>query len=466
MLDLSDTITALATASGPAALALIRVSGRRALFISDQVFRGGSALEHAAGHTLAVGCAVDAAGGALDQVVVAVYRAPRSYTGEDATEFICHGGESVSSAILSALVAAGARLAEPGEFTRRAFLNGKLDLAQAESVLDVIQAQTGRARESALARLQGDLSRSIQAMGLRAREILLDCEAFLDFQDQLPEDFQWQARAEQAAALAGEVDALVATAAAGRRLCEGARVVLAGRPNVGKSSLLNALLGEARALVSEQPGTTRDVLRESLDVGGVPVTLVDMAGLRGGSDDTLERAGIERARRELGAADAVILVLDASEPLRAEDRELLEVTAARRGLVALNKSDLPAAEPGSRVEAACASGSVSSEEPRRLLRVSARTGAGIPELSAELCRVLMGDAEREPALVGSVRQHAALKTAAAALAAAAERLSTREHLDTAAFELRESLAAFDEALGLGASEDVLNDIFRRFCVGK
>jgi tRNA modification GTPase len=485
MFDLDDTIAALATATGPAALALLRVSGRRAFSVADAVFRGGAPLATREGHTVAVGRAVSPAAPAavIDEVLATVFRAPRSYTGEDMVEFSCHGGETVAHALLAALLAAGARMAGPGEFTRRAFVHGRIDLAQAESVVDVIQARTARARESAVARLQGDLSRRVRSLSLRSREILLDCEAFLDFQEQLPGDFGWAARGAQARALAAELEALLAGADAGRRLREGARVVLAGRPNVGKSSLLNALLREDRALVSEEPGTTRDVLREALDVGGVPVTLVDTAGLRGADADAdaLERAGMQRARGELAAADAVIAVLDGSEPPQASDRELLGSLRGRRGVVALNKLDLgdawgELAHGAAGGEAGGAAGGLSGArglEPAGpipagwpVVRTSARTGAGLEALTAALRALLVGDADREPALVATARQEAALRPALEALRAAASRLEARELLDGAAFELREAIAAFDEALGVGASPAILDEIFARFCIGK
>ena len=455
MLDHEDTIAALATAPGPAALALIRVSGRRAFSIVDQVFRGGAPVAQRAGHTIAVGRAVDAEGREIDQVLCAVFRAPRSYTGEDLAELTCHGGSAAPQALLAALLAAGARLAEPGEFTRRAYLGGKLDLAQAESVVDLIGAHTARARESALARLSGGLSREVAALRARTREALLECEAFLDFQDQLPDDFDWDARAREVAAIAAEVDALASTSGPGLRLREGARVALAGRPNVGKSSLLNALLKEERALVSELPGTTRDVLSETIDLGGVPVTLIDGAGLRDGSRDPLERAGIERARAAAASADALIAVVDVSEPDHPEDAALLRSLAARRGVVAANKIDL-----GER------RGPGGAPDGWATVRTSARTGAGIAELAEAVRMVLLGDAARETVLVGTLRQERALRAAHQALAAAQARLAAHELLDTAAFEIREALAALDEAVGVGASEDVLNEIFRRFCIGK
>ncbi len=453
-MNLDDTIVALATASGPAALALVRVSGRRAVFLADAVFRGRQPLAERPAWTLSHGQVVDASGGVLDEVVVALYRAPKSYTGEDLVEFIVHGGGAASRALMEALLQAGGRMAEPGEFTRRAYLNGRMDLAQAESVVDLVGASTARARESALARLEGGLSRVLQDMAARTREILLDCEAFLDFQDQLPDDFDWNLRATQADALAGEVDKLLATSGAGRALREGARVVLCGRPNAGKSSLLNALLREERALVSEIPGTTRDVLRETLDIGGVPVLLVDTAGLNPGTADSLELAGMERAKREIAAADAVALVMDSSVSAHPGDEALAEMVAGRRGLVAWNKIDLA---PDASAE------SIGGLDP---VRTSATTGEGLALLVEALRGILVGDSLREPVLVGTVRQETALRAAREALGAAAERLRMKELLDTASFELREAVAALDEAVGIGVGADVLNEIFSRFCIGK
>ncbi len=453
--NLPDTIAALATAPGPAALSIVRMSGPRALEVAQRVLTSRAALADQPGHTVVLARARAAGGEGLDQVLVTVFRAPRSYSGEDVLEISCHGGDAAAGAVLAALVGAGARLAEPGEFTRRAYEHGKLDLSQAEAVVDLIQARTGRARESALARLQGEGSRRIQALALRTREVLLDCEAFLDFQEQLPEDFDWDLRAQQCEQLAREVQDLLGGAAAGRRLHEGARVVLTGRPNVGKSSLLNALLSEERALVSDIPGTTRDALRETMDLGGIPVTLVDTAGLRPGSADVLERAGMERARQELAQADAVVAVVDVSEAPRPEDLEMLGALRGRRGVLAANKVDLGDAWGGEALPLDWSA-----------VRTSAHSGVGVSELGAQLRRALAGDVGREPGLVGSVREESALRSASGALRAAAERLQMRELLDTASFELREALRAFDEAVGVGVSEDVLNEIFRRFCVGK
>ena len=467
MLPLEDTITALATAPGPAGLAVLRVSGDRALEVSDRVFRGAAPLARAAGHTLHHGWAVDAtrrdANGTearLDEVVAAVFRAPRSYTGEDTVEWSCHGGQVPARRVLSALRSAGARLAGPGEFTLRAFLRGRLDLAQAEAVADLVHAETESAGDLALAQLAGALSRRLAALEERVTDAAAEVEARVDFAEDVG-GVEIPGHVRDAIAAAGsELEDLLAGAPWARAVREGVRVPLVGRPNAGKSSLFNALLGEDRAIVTPEPGTTRDRVSERLDIGGVPVTLSDTAGVRDATGQ-VEALGVERALAALDGAAVAVWVVDGSRPLELDGDPLVPHLLGRRVLVALTKSDLGRAVP----ESAARNGLPGTE--LRVVSVSAVTGEGLESLRGALAAFL--GADRAGGLSGAVanpRHTDALARARAALARAGEAGASGSPGEIVALELRESLAALGEVSGRHASEDLLERIFARFCIGK
>ena len=463
MLDLDDTIAAIATAAGAAGLAVVRMSGPHALAVADAVFVGASPLARAAGDTLHHGWALAPAAprGArarLDEVVAAVFRAPRSYTRQDVVELSCHGGAVSAGRVLAALLAAGARQARPGEFTLRAFLNGRLDLVQAEAVADLIRAETEAAHDLALAQLRGGLSRRLAALVEAVSDALAEVEARVDFAEDVGGvEVPPRVVAAVAAAEAALAD-LLAGADYARAVREGVTVVLAGRPNVGKSSLFNALLGARRAIVTATPGTTRDLVSEPLEIAGVRVTLTDSAGLRRGGGEA-ESEGVRRAREALAAAAVVIWVVDASVPLAPEDRRIAGRLAGRRVLAALNKSDLPAvAAPG---EAAA----LLAAPPEAVVAVSATRGDGVEELRAALGALLSGGR----GLAGAVanRRHAgALARARAALARAGAAARSGAPGEIVALELREGLGALGEVTGRALGGDVLERIFSRFCVGK
>ena len=467
MQPLEDTIVAIATASGSAGLAVLRVSGDRALALSDEVFRGATPLSQAAGHTLHHGWAVDAerrdGGGAeprLDEVVAAVFRAPRSYTGEDTVEWSCHGGEVPARRVLAALRAAGARLAGPGEFTLRAFLRGRMDLAQAEAVADLVNAETESAGDLALAQLSGALSRRLAAIEERVTDAAAEVEARVDFAEdvggvEIPE----HVRSAIAAVLA-ELDALLAGAPWARAMREGVRVPLVGLPNAGKSSLFNALLGEDRAIVAAEPGTTRDRVSERLVVAGVRVTLSDTAGVREATS-AIEAMGVERTLATLEGAAVALWVVDGSRPWDPAGDPLVPELAGRRVLAALAKSDLGAVVPESAIRSALPGSEL------HVARVSAVTGDGLDALTRSLASLL--GADRAGGLAGAVAnpRHAdALARARAALARAGEAGASGAPGEIVALELRESLGALGEVSGRSASEELLDRIFARFCVGK
>lgn len=460
-----DDIAAIATAPGEAGLAVVRVSGPGALAVADRVFRGAAPLADAAGHTLHHGWAsAPGAGGApVDEVVAAVFRAPRSYTREDVVEFSCHGGALPARLVLEALLAAGARLARPGEFTLRAFLRGRLDLAQAEAVADLIHAETRAASELAIAQLRGALSERLRAFAERAADCAAEVEARVDFAEdvggvEVPPHVVAAARG-----LAGELAAFVGEGAWARAVREGVHVPIVGRPNAGKSTLFNRLLGEERAIVAATPGTTRDRVSEVLELGGVRVTLSDTAGLRGAADP-VEAEGVARSRSVMETGALVVWVHDATRAPDAEDAAIAESLRGRRVLLALNKRDLPGAAPPESFAAALAgplgAGPVA-------VALSARTGEGVAELREALAGALGArDGGSLAGAVANARHAEALARAVAAFERAAAAGGRGEPGECVALELREGLAAIEEVTGQRVSEDLLDRVFGRFCIGK
>jgi len=457
-LVLDDTIAAIATAPGAAGLAVVRLSGGDALAVADRVFRGRSALAAAASHTLHHGWVMDGES-RVDEIIAAVFRAPHSYTREDVVELSCHGGALPSRRVLTALLNAGARLAGPGEFTLRAFLNGRLDLAQAEAVADVIAAATGAAHDLALAQLAGSLSRRLDGLSESLVDALAEVEARVDFAEdvggvEVPEHVA-TAIADVASAL-GE---LLRGADYARALRDGVRVPLVGRPNVGKSSLFNALLGESRAIVTDQPGTTRDRVSETIEVAGVPVTLSDTAGLRA-TNEPVERIGVALAEQALADSALVLWVIDGAVALTAEDREIAARVVGKPLLVALNQCDRGAAVAVEDVAA------LLDGAPRRIVRVSAVRGDGLEALRESLASLLGADGSREASAVANPRHAEALGRAQVALVRASDAAREGAPGEVVAIELRDAIAAIGEVTGKAIAEDLLERIFGKFCVGK
>lgn len=443
---LTDPICALATPPGRSALALVRLAGRGVFEIARGVLRlpPGAPLPPPRRATLAV--LHDRAGAPIDRGLVTVYPGPASYTGEDAVEFTCHGGLLVPAQLLAALFGFGARLAQPGEFTRRALQNGKLDLLQAEAVGDLVDATAPAQGRAALNQLDGGLSGRIQA--LRAQ--LVDALSLLSYDIDFPDEDDGPLEAGDVPGaldrVARSVQALLASAPLGERLRAGALVVLAGRPNAGKSSLFNALLGQQRALVTELPGTTRDTIEAQAEVDGWPVRLADTAGLRE-SGDYLEQLGIEVSRRYLAAADLVLLCVEGTRELDAGEEELLN---ARPSLLVRTKADLGARPPG--------------------VGVSVLTGVGLAELRQALSDCLFGAlrgyGDLEPVLTRE-RHRVALESAQAALADARQELAEGQADPVlVAHHVRRGITALEEMIGVVDVEEVLGRVFSRFCVGK
>lgn len=485
MLDLDDTIAAVATAIGAAGLAVVRVSGASALAIAETVFEGtrlsqapGGTLHHGwalwpeaagrpplDGRPAAVSPAPTAPGGParavrvrLDEVVAAVFRAPRSYTRQDVVELSCHGGALSAGRVLAALLAAGARLARPGEFTLRAFLNGRLDLAQAEAVADLIHAETEGAHALALAQLRGELSRRLATISEALREAVAEVEARVDFAEDVGGVEVPGHVLDRIAGAGAALGDLLEGAAYGRALREGVRVALVGRPNVGKSSLFNALVGERRAIVTPHAGTTRDLVSEAIEVAGVRVTLADTAGLREGGDEA-ESEGVARAHAALGESAVVVWVVDASVPLDAEDHGIAARLAARRVVLALNKCDLPRVAEVGALEAALGGG------PLATVATSATRGDGIGGLRSALGQSIAGPGGFA-GVVASPRHAEALARSREALGRARAAAAAGAPGEIVALELHEALQAIGEVTGAAVDEDLLERIFSRFCIGK
>lgn len=441
---MNDLIYALATPVG-GAIAVVRLSGTGAKKLLYTVFTG-----RGAPREMAYGRIVNEAGEPLDQAMAAFFPAPRSYTGEDMAELYLHGGQTTVRRVL-ALLGRHARGARPGEFTERAFLNGKLDLAQAEAVMDLINAGAERSANSALAQLTGRLSERIAAVEAQLLDALSGLEAAIDYPEELEDDVT-SALPGVLAATEAELAALIGAGLSGRVLREGARVALIGRPNAGKSSLLNALAGAERAIVTQFAGTTRDVLEEAVSMDGIPVTLFDTAGIRA-ADDPVERIGVERARRAAERADLLLLCFDAAAPLSEEDEALLAETAGRSRLAVCCKDDLPALWEAEAL----------SPYGIEAVAVSAETGEGLAALRRAIAARIAPAAES--ALVTNARHIEALQRAAASVADA-EKSAGGTEPELVATDLREALAALGQITGREASADLIERIFSKFCVGK
>jgi tRNA modification GTPase len=461
MFATDDTIVAIATPSGRGALGVIRLSGPRASEIAASLLACDTLQPRYATFTRVVrrpggaerlnASQADPAA-AVDEVVATFFRAPHSYTGEDVVEITAHGNPVVLRGIVRSAIEAGARLAEPGEFTLRAFLNGKRDLIQAEAVADLIDAATPLQARIAFDQLDGTLTERIGTIDAQLFDLIARLEASLDFPDEGYHFVEPSRAADDIGGVVAAIEQLLAGAAKGRLVREGARVVIAGRPNVGKSSIFNKLADYDRSIVTAIPGTTRDLVTETIDLGGIAITIVDTAGWRH-TDDDVELEGVSRGERARAVADLILLILDRNEPLTADDRRLLDETRSMPRIVVLNKSDLPG-----RIEYAAFGASV----------VSARSNEGIDQLrDAIACALLGRDALRDEPSISNERHIALLDACVASLRTARD--AAREENVPEEFllaDLQAARACLDEIVGRRTSEDVLRHIFERFCIGK
>ncbi len=454
-----DTIAAIATPPGEGGVAIVRISGVDAPSIAASIFRRNhGANDRLKSHTLYHGKILDPSNRrVLDQVLLVIMRKPRSYTGEDVVEIHCHGGAFLSQQILGLVLTQGARQAEPGEFTKRAFLNGRVDLSQAEAVLDLIRAKTEKSAVLAVGQVAGTLSQWVDELREELLDILVQVEAAIDFPEEEIELLRRQELIEKISALNSKINYISDTYEWGKLFREGARVCICGRPNVGKSSLLNALLGEDRVIVTPFAGTTRDVIEESINLNGLPVVIWDTAGIRD-SEDQIERIGVELSRRHLEKADAVIVVLDGSERLTPDDEALLYGAARKKLLVAVNKSDLPQLlDPGDVARFSCES---------KVGGVSAKTGEGLFWLKENLRDLLVDTEVETPVVITNLRHRSALERSQTSLQHAMAALEEGYASEFVAIDLNEARDGLEEITGMIQNDDILERIFSNFCIGK
>lgn len=453
-MNTNETIAAIATPPGVGGIAVIRVSGADAVAISDRVFCGAKKLSDVPTHTVHYGFIVNEKGEKVDEVLVSVMLAPKTFTREDVVEISTHGGIRISRAVLSVLLSAGARLAEPGEFTKRAFLNGRIDLSQAEAVIDLIQSETELAGKNALSQAEGTLFRSIENIRQRLLHLAASMQVVIDYPDEDLEDMTVEEMTAEAAECRESVQKLLATAESGKVLREGIRTAIVGQPNVGKSSLLNCLAKEDRAIVTDIAGTTRDVIEERVNLDGILLRLFDTAGIRE-TEDTVEKIGVERSRRSILEADLVLLILDAERGITPEDEKLLAETSGQNRILLLNKTDT------------FCSG-ITSIQGEPVLHISAKTGGGADALAAEIKkRFQLGEIGQSNApIITNLRHQQALFRCCESLDRMISALSGGVPSDLTTIDLNDAISALGEISGASVSEDLVSAIFHQFCVGK
>ncbi len=454
-----DTIVAIATPPGPGAIGVLRLSGPGAVRLAERCFRplGHKGLRDRPPRTLVYGSLLDRDGVVIDQALCTVSYGPHSYTGEDTAEFQCHGAPQVLSLGLEALCALGARLAGPGEFTRRAFLNGKLDLAQAEAVGDLLEATSREGVRQAAGQLAGALSRRIGEIYSALVDVMAHFHAVLDYPDEDLDPFTREGLSAALAEQEGALDALLSTCRRGRQLARGIPCALVGQPNVGKSSLLNALAGFERAIVTDIPGTTRDTVEANVELGGLPLRLIDTAGLRD-SDDPVERMGVERSRAAMEQAELILVLWDSSVRVTGEEVALLErAVELAPTILVWTKGDLPTA-PIPVLEL---------PEGLRVVELSARTGEGLDRLEEAVAALFPRESGTPYGqMLTNQRQEEAAGRARAAVHRAREALEAGVTPDALLTDVEEALAALGELTGQSVREDITDRIFSRFCVGK
>jgi tRNA modification GTPase len=457
-----ETISAVATAAGEGAIGIIRMSGSKAITIVDKIFRGKTVnkASDSESQKMTYGHIVDPESQkTVDEVLVLIMRSPKSYTREDVVEIHCHGGVVPLKKILELTIRYGAVLAEPGEFTKRAFLNGRLDLSQAEAVIDIIRSKTDASLRMALGHLAGALSEKIRILRDEILGMIANLEATIDFPEEDIEELTAQEVKTAVLAVLTEIDYLLATKETGRILREGLETVIIGKPNVGKSSLLNALLKEKRAIVTDVPGTTRDIIEEFVNIRGIPLKIVDTAGIRE-TADIVEKIGVEKAREYIATADLILVLLDSSLPLSAEDREVLELLPGREAIVLINKSDLPTLLNMDEV--------YTYVSDQKVIRISVMENSGLIELEQIIFDMVYGGhvQQKEGAFINNVRQANLLEQAKSHLEAVLLTIHDGMPADCIVVDLRDSWEKLGEITGDTVGGDIIDQIFTKFCIGK
>ncbi|AUB54008.1 MULTISPECIES: tRNA uridine-5-carboxymethylaminomethyl(34) synthesis GTPase MnmE [Enterococcus] len=457
-----DTIAAISTPPGEGAISIVRLSGDQALTIANKVYQSGNKqLLDVPSHTIHYGHIVDPKSEQLvDEVMVSVMRAPRTFTREDVVEINCHGGIVVVNQILQLLLREGARLAEPGEFTKRAFLNGRVDLSQAEAVMDLIRAKTDKAMGVALNQLDGNLSALIRSLRQEILETLAQVEVNIDYPEYDDvEELTTKLLLEKAQMIQQRIEVLLATSQQGKVLREGLSTAIIGRPNVGKSSLLNHLLREEKAIVTDIAGTTRDVIEEYVNVRGVPLKLIDTAGIRE-TEDIVEQIGVARSRKALAESELILLVLNQSEPLTIEDEQLLEATKGLKRIILLNKTDLPKQLEEDKLL------SLIEDEP--VFAVSVANNEGLDRLETAISELFFGGqtGERDATYVSNTRHIALLEKAAISLQEVIAGIDAGMPVDLVQMDMTRCWDYLGEVVGDSVQDELITQLFSQFCLGK
>ncbi len=455
-INLDDTITAISTAAGNGGIGIVRISGSDAISIADSLFVSpkGKKLSKQKSHTIHFGNIVYK-NQIIDEVLVSVMKAPNTYTREDVVEINTHGGYRAVTSVLNTVIKAGARMAEPGEFTKRAFLNGRIDLTQAEAVIDIINAKTDTAKEAAMKRLEGRLSKNIKTLREEILTMLAHIEAAIAYPEHDDETMTYNMISEGTHRVMAAIDKLIATADTGKIYKEGIKTVILGRPNVGKSSLLNALLEEDRAIVTDIPGTTRDTLEEMINVGGIPLNIIDTAGVRE-TDNVIEQIGVEKSKSLAEAADLVLLMFDGSKELSNEDKELIELTRGKKVITLVNKLDL-----SQKIDMEY----ISELDP---VNISVKMDEGISKIFEKIkLMFISGDINiNSDVLISGERNKASLVKAKQYLENVIETVETMMPEDFITMDLTEAYQALGEITGEALEEDIIDKIFSEFCLGK
>ncbi|GEQ19439.1 tRNA uridine-5-carboxymethylaminomethyl(34) synthesis GTPase MnmE [Clostridium butyricum] len=456
-----DTICAIATPIGEGGIAIIRISGEKALEIADKIFAPKSKkdIKDMKTYTMRYGTIVDLdTKDIIDDVILSYMKGPRSYTGENVIEVNCHGGVVATNRVLNQIVKAGARIAEPGEFTKRAFLNGRIDLSQAEATMDIIKAKTELSMKSAMMQSKGALSKEIGELRKYLLNVLALIEYAVDFteddEDIVDDDLIAQIK-DSITKTITRINSLLKNADEGKIIRDGLNIVIVGKPNVGKSSLLNSLLREKRAIVTDIPGTTRDIIEEYINLDGIPIKITDTAGIRD-TEDTVEKIGVERSKEKIEEADLVILMLDTSRALDYEDRVIIDAINDKKYIALLNKVDLE-----------CKLSEEVITSLNRTIEISAKTGFGIENLKEEIKNLFFnGEIDSESLIISNTRHKQALYRSLEDCNLALEKINLNEYLDLISIYITSAMRALGEITGDELEEDLLNKIFSEFCCGK
>jgi len=458
---IEDTIAAIATPPGEGGIGIVRISGPKALDIAKEVFvfsgkKNGTFKDR----YLHYGKVVDEKGDIIDEVLLAYMKGPRSYTAEDVVEIHCHGGIIPITSILKEVIKKGARLAEPGEFTKRAFLNGRIDLVQAEAVMDLICAKTEKLAKASINQMEGGLSGHIKRMRERLIDIMAHIEVTIDYPEEDIDEIASQSIRKDITGIVSDIDHLLSTAEHGKLIRQGIKAVIVGKTNVGKSSLLNALVKEERAIVTDIPGTTRDVIEEFINIKGVAVRIIDTAGIRE-TLDQVEQIGIQRSKQNIERADLIITVLDASSPLEDQDREILEYLKDRKALVILNKIDKPVKLDRKQIEEL-----IGSEIP--IVETSLTLGKGIDKVEDIIYKMFFrGELEiSDDLMITNIRHQETLNKARKYLLDALEGIDNELPMDIVSIDLRSAVDSLGAITGETVTEDLIDKIFSEFCLGK